>query len=463
MRLTLDRIEQLNGWFNAIVSLRSADELYGEAEQRDMELAQGKPRGWLHGMPMAIKDTTLTEGLTTTLGSPILRDYVPAQDAYYVERIKRAGAIIIGKTNVPEFGLGSNSYNNVFGTTANAFDVRKVAGGSSGGAAVALAHRMVAVADGSDMMGSLRNPAAWNNIYGFRPTFGRVAHGPANDVFGQTLIAEGPMARSVEDLALLLSTMAGFDARSPNSLGGSPSVFAAPLSRNVDGDLKEVRVGWLGDWGGAYPFEPGILDLCQVALDRMAELGAGIDRIRPPFDAERLWRCWLVLRGAQVFARLRPYFENNRQRRFMKREAIWECERAMRISIDQYFAACAERTSFINALLPLFDQYDVLAMPSVQCFPFNINLHWPNEIAGRKMDTYHRWMEVTVAATLLGAPAISVPVGFNSQRLPMGMQLIGAPRSDLFVLQIADAYDRATRWPQKVLPHDPRNRPEPSF
>jgi amidase len=248
----LDRIELLNPSVNAIVSLQPRDLLRKQAQQRDAQLARGEPCGPLHGLPAAIKDLELTDGIRTTLGSPLFRDFVPRTDSIVAERIKRAGAILIGKTNVPEFGLGSHTFNPVFGTTFNAYDQSRTAGGSSGGAAVALALRMLPAADGSDHAGSLRNPAAFNNVFGFRTSFGRV---PADwrEVFMPSLSVHGPLARNLPDLALLLSVIAGYDARVPLSNRQDPSRFREPLKR----ELKGIRLAWLGDFGGYLPFEGG--------------------------------------------------------------------------------------------------------------------------------------------------------------------------------------------------------------
>src|ERR1043165_6199917 len=250
MTAYLEQIDRLNPTVNAIVSLEPRESLLGQARQRDEALARGESLGWMHGFPHAVKDLMLTRGIRSTWGSPLLADFVPDVDAIAVERLRRAGAILIGKTNVPEFGLGSQTYNPVFGTTRNAYDLSRTAGGSSGGAAAALALRMLPVADGSDHAGSLRNPAAFNNVLGFRTTFGCVPSAEA-DAFLPALGVVGPMARTAADLARLLSVLAGSDPRAPLSSRDDPARFAAPLDRNVRG----TRIGWLGDFGGHVPFE----------------------------------------------------------------------------------------------------------------------------------------------------------------------------------------------------------------
>jgi amidase len=283
MNAYLDHIDTINPTVNAIVSLQDRSDLLGQAKTRDNEIAAGKIRGWMHGFPDAVKDLTATKGIRTTQGSRIFKDFVPAADAIMVERLKAAGAIIIGKTNTPEFGLGSNTYNDVFGRTLNAYDQTKTAGGSSGGAGVALALHMLPVADGSDHGGSLRNPAAFNNVFGFRTSYGRVpSQGP--DMLYAWMGVQGPMARTVPDLARLLSVQAGYDPRMPLSNRQDPSTFAGDLKR----DFKGVRIAWSGDFGGLLPFEPGVLDLCRSALKAFETMGCTVDEAWPDFPIERV-------------------------------------------------------------------------------------------------------------------------------------------------------------------------------
>ncbi|MFO1197894.1 MAG: amidase [Burkholderiaceae bacterium] len=448
MQATLARIERLNPAYNAIVSMPPARTLLAQADERDAQLAAGRWLGWMHGMPQAIKDVSAARGIPNTWGSPLYRDNVPAEDGIIVERVRRAGAIVIGKTNVPEFGLGSQTYNTVFGATRNAYDPSRCAGGSSGGAAVALALRMLAVADGSDVGGSLRNPAAFNNVYGFRPTQGRVPRGPAPEVFLEQFGTEGPMARNVADLALLLSVQAGHDARVPLSLDSDPSAFAQPLDRDVRG----LRVGWLGDLDRYLPMEPGVLELCRHALGVLESLGCAVDAARLGFAPERLWDMWITLRSCANAAARRADWTDPARRAKLKPECVWEIETGLARSVTDLYAASAERSAWYRHVLTLFERFDFLVLPSAQVFPFDVNQHWPREVAGRAMDTYHRWMEVVIGPTLAGLPAISVPVGFDARGLPMGMQLIGRPRADLDVLQLAHAYDRATGWAAKSPP-----------
>jgi len=442
MDACLAQIERHNPGVNAIVSLVDADALRAEADILDREAAAGRFRGPLHGFPHAVKDLAATRGIRTTYGSPLFRDLVPQDDAIAVARLRRAGAILIGKTNVPEFGLGSQSYNPVFGVTGNAYDPSLTAGGSSGGAAVALAMRMVPLADGSDFAGSLRNPAGWNNVFGFRPSPGRVPALSA-DGFFQQFGVEGPMARTVRDLGLLLSVQAGYDDRAPLSLTDDPAVFAAPLDR----DFKGRRIGWLGDLGGTLAIEPGVLDTCQAALQGFRDIGMAIEEVAFPMPEPEMWRMWLTLRHWAIGGRMAAHYRDPAKRALLKPEAIWEIEGSLKLTGQDLSDASAARTTLYQAFRKLFERYDFLVLPTAQTFPFAASLHWPKEIAGRPMDTYHRWMEVACPATLAGCPAMGVPAGFGGpRRLPIGLQILGPNRHDLAVLQVAHAYEQASPW-----------------
>ncbi len=443
MQATLARIAERNPVANAIVSLRDADALLAEADAHDALLAQGRSKGWLHGIPQAIKDLSATAGIPTTLGSPLLARQVPRADDLMVQRIKDAGAIVIGKTNTPELGLGSHTFNDVFGMTRNAYDATRSAGGSSGGAAVALAHRMLAVADGSDFMGSLRNPAGWNNVFGLRPSQGRVPTVPAADAWLSQLGTAGPMARTVRDLARMLDTQAGYDPRAPLSLDDGAR-FADALAA-----AAPVRIGWLGDLGGYLPMEPGVLQVCEQALQRLQAQGCAVEPLALGTPPEPVWNAWLVWRRVLVASRVAPLLASRvapllalpDARVLLKPEALWEHDQGLGVSAAQFLAASNQRTSFLQHLLALFARVDVLALPAAQVWPFDAALRWPREIAGRAMDTYHRWMEVVIYATFAGLPAVSVPAGFDARGLPMGLQLIGRPRDDAGVLRLAAAYE----------------------
>lgn len=440
MAVWLAQVEAVNGGVNAIVSLRDPDVLMAEARVLD----DAVPSGWLHGIPFAVKDLVATKGLETTWGSPLFAGHVPAGDAILAARLRAAGALITAKTNVPEWGQGSHSFNPVFGVTRNPYDLSRSAGGSSGGAAAALACRMAWVADGSDMMGSLRNPAAFCNVYGFRPTWGLVPQNAEGDTYLSTLSTDGPMGRTVEDVARLLAVIAGENPE-------VPFPRAMPDLR-LDRDLKGLRIGWLADWGGAYPMEPDILDICETALRQMEAMGAVVEPLPPPFPAEKLWSAWVTLRAMLNAGGKRALAEDPSKRARTKPETIWEIEQGQGLSAQSVYEASVIRSRWHAHAARIFARYDVLALPSAQVWPFPVERRWPEEIAGRKMDTYHRWMEVVIPASLIGLPALSVPVGFGTDGLPMGMQIIGRAGDDMGVLGVGQAWHQATEWPQRHPP-----------
>lgn len=434
----LRRIRAVNPQYNALVSIRPDDALLQEADACDAELERGQSRGWMHGMPQAVKDLSDVRGLPTTAGSPLLQGSVAGADGLMAARMRAAGAIFIGKTNTPEFGLGSHTFNPVFGATANAYAPALSAGGSSGGAAVALALRLLPVADGSDFMGSLRNPAAWSNGFGFRPSQGRVPLLPSSEVWVSQLGTEGPMGRSVRDVARLLGTQAGWSPAAPLSIAGEFALDtqAQPLPK------RKLRVGWLGDLAGYLPVETGILDACASALDRLRDCNATVADTALGMDPAEVWRAWLAWRHVLVAAKLAPLLAQDGNRAKMKPEALWEHDHAADYTAADFMAASAARTRFYRALLDLFQRFDVLALPTAQVWPFDKRQRWPEAIAGRSMDTYHRWMEVVIYATFAGLPCVNVPAGFNARGLPTGLQLVGAPQADAFVLQVAAAYEK---------------------
>lgn len=440
MNAYLDQIETINPKVNAIISMQPRDQLIDQAAKADQALAANNSVGWMHGFPLAPKDLTATAGIPTVMGSPNLKNNITAHDSIVVQRMKGAGAILIGKTNTPEFGLGSHTYNTVFGVTKNAYDQSKSAGGSSGGTAVALALNLLPVADGSDMGGSLRNPAAWNNIYGLRPSRGRVPFGPTGEVFFEQLGTEGPMGRNVPDLAMLLSVQAGYDKRAPLSLSDNPEKFSHSLARDFNG----VKIGWMGDFGGHLPFESGVLDLCKTSLKYFDQVGCQVEEVLPKFDFNKLWDCWLKLRAFLISGKLNIFYSNPDMRSKLKPEAIWEIEQGHSLNPSQVYAASEVRTAWAMEMNRLFETYDYLAMPTAQVFPFAAEEHWPKSVGGKAMDTYHRWMEVIIGPTLAGLPAISLPAGFSPEGLPMGIQLIGKPGADFEVLQLANAWQQAT-------------------
>ncbi|MDF3413538.1 amidase [Sulfitobacter sp. M57] len=438
MQATLARINAVNPQVNAIVSLRDGDALLAEAQAAD----SAPRKGWLHGIPIAIKDLANARGLPTSKGSPLFEGQIAQQDDVMVKRLRDAGALIIGKTNTPEFGLGSHTFNPVHGATCNPYDLGRSAGGSSGGAAAALAARMLTVADGSDMMGSLRNPAGWNNVYGMRPTWGTIPGDADGDVFLHQLSTLGPMARCPQDLAALLDTMTGADAAQP--LSTSPDATLPMLTA----PLPAQRIGYLGDWEGALPYEAGIAELSDKALQQMSALGHHVINLPAPFDADQLWESWITLRSFAVAGGSHALYADSEKRKLLKPAAIWEIERGLAMSAMQVNHASMVRSDWLRAVNRLFEQVDVLVLPSAQCWPFDVNAVHPTEIAGVAMDTYHRWMQVVIPAGLIGLPVVNIPAGFGENGLPGGLQLIGRHGSDGQLLKLAQHWHTATDWPR---------------
>lgn len=438
MQAYLDRIHRYNPVYNAIVGMLDDDALVEEAARADAELDRGEYRGWMHGMPHAVKDLRDARGLETSHGSRLYAGTIATTDAIHVGRIRAAGAIFIGKTNVPELGFGSQSYNGVYGTTRNAYDPELTAGGSSGGAATGMATQMLPTADGTDMMGSLRNPAAFNNVIGFRPSQGRVPD-TSNDPYYSQLSMNGPMGRNVEDTARLLVTIAGFDARAPLSMRDELPVYEELRPTSLDG----VRIGWMGDYAGYLATEPGLLDLCTRALGGLEAGGVIVEPAMPGYDFDRLWRTWLTLRHWSS-ARRQPLLDDPATRDLLKPEIVWEIEGSLGLTAADLSEAAIARAEWYRALHALFDRFGFLALPSAQVFPFPADVHWPQSIDGRAMDTYHRWMEVVIGGSLAGVPIASVPVGFDDRGRPMGMQLIGPFGDDRAVLELAMAYEAST-------------------
>lgn len=438
MQAYLARIHALNPRANAIVNLASDEALLQQADERDAQLARGQSMGWLHGIPQAIKDAAHAVGFPTTFGSPLLKDQWPVADSLMTARMKAAGCIVIGKTNLPEFGLGSHTFNPVFGPTPNPWDNSVTCGGSSGGAAAALALRLLPVADGSDFMGSLRNPAGWTNTIGLRPSQGRVPRLPSAELFVSQLATEGPMGRSVRDVARLLETQAGFDPRAPLSIRDEGARFVPA----VDASVRGLRIGWLGDLGGHLATEDGILACCEQALRTMEGGGASVEPIALGFDAEQVWQAWLLWRRALVAPNVAAALARpGATRDQVKPEALWELDQAAGLSNGDFMQAAAVRSAFYQHLLGLFERVDLLALPVTQCWPFAIGQTWPRTVAGRTMQTYHQWMESTIYATFAGLPAISLPAGFHvNGRWPCGIQLIGRPQGDAALLHAAQGY-----------------------
>jgi amidase len=439
MQAYLKQIHRYNPVYNAIVSMADDDVLIGRAELADQALARDEYWGWMHGMPHAVKDLSNAAGFPTSQGSPIYAGTMADRDSFMIGRIRSQGAIFIGKTNAPEFGMGSQSYNPVFGATGSAYDPALTAGGSSGGAACGLATHMLPVADGGDLMGSLRNPGAFNNVIGYRPSQGRVPGGGGGDLFYQQMGTGGPLGRNSEDTIRLLHSIAGHYAAQPLSLRDELPAFEefrAP-------DLAGLRIGWMGSYEGYLNTEPGVLELCEGSLGGLVGEGAIVESCMPRYDMDRLWQTWLTLHHWTRHG-IRALYDDPETRRLLKPEAIWEIEGSFGTSAADIYQAGIARADWFRALGTLFDEYDFLVLPTAQVFPFSKEIHWPESINGVRMDTYHRWMEVVIGGTLAGLPVVNVPVGFDRQGRPMGMQVMGRFGEDQRVLEFAMAYEGVT-------------------
>jgi len=436
MAACCDRIAAVNPALNAIVGMRDRAALLADAERADQAVRSGQVLGALHGLPHAVKDLEAVAGLPFTQGSPIFARQIAAHDGVVAARLRAAGVCFVGKTNTPEFGLGSHSYNPVWGTTRNPWNPALSAGGSSGGAAVALAARMLPLADGSDYGGSLRNPAGWNAVYGFRTSPGLIPAEPADDWMVSPAVT-GPMARTVADLALLLAVLAGPDPSRPLALESSDAALRAVQPEVIKGK----RIAWSGDFGGAVPFDPGVLDVCRQALDRFAAMGAHIEEAVPDFPVGDAWRAFVGTRHFYGGHGLLPLYRDPAQRALLKPEAVWEVEGGLALSAYDVAALSALRTGWSRAVARLFERYDYWIVPTAQVFPFPVEQHWPREVGGRAMHSYHEWMQVVCLVTMAGTPALAVPAGFSPAGLPMGVQIVAPLHHDAQCLAAAAAYE----------------------
>jgi amidase len=429
MAACLDQIERTNPRVNAIVTL-VPERAMRDARAADERLAEalGEEVSPLHGLPVAHKDLAPTRGIRTTFGSLIYEDFVPNEDALIVERLRRAGAITVGKTNTPEFGAGSQTYNEVFGETLNPYDTTKTCGGSSGGAAVALACGMVPLADGSDMGGSLRNPASFCNVVGFRPSFGRVPSWPMLAAWS-SLSTEGPMARTVRDVALLLGVISGPDPRSPLSVSGPGEDFFGTLERDFSG----ARVAWSRDLGGL-PVDPRVTAVLDGQRHVFEDIGCLVEDDGPDFtDADEVFK---ALRAWHFELNYGELLEEHRDR--MKDTVAWNIERGVGLSGPDVGRAERKRTELYHRVRTFMEDYDFLAAPVSQVPPFDVKRRYVTEIDGVEMETYIDWMKSCYYVTVTG--------------LPVGIQIVGRPRDDLGVLQLANAFEQATGFGKRRPP-----------
>ena len=438
MRAFIARIERVNPKVNAIVTFLPEQALKA-AKALDRSRS---PKGPLAGLPIAYKDNVQTKGIRTTFGSPIYKDHVPAENHLLVERLSAAGAITLGKTNLPEFAAGSQTFNSLFGATRNPYDPSKTCGGSSGGAAVAVACGMLPFADGGDLAASLRNPGSYCNVVGFRPTPGRVPAWPAPNAWN-TLGVLGPMGRTVEDAAFLLSAMAGPDLRSPVSIAEAGSVFLKPLKRN----FRKTRIAWSRDLGGL-PVEPSVARSLEAQRRVFASLGCVIEDAEPDFSGAT--EAFETLRALGF---LQSYGEFYRTRRNDLKDTVrWNVEQGMRLTPEQVARATALRSQLYQRMRAFLEKYEFLVCPVNQLPPYPVETEWPREIAGVKLDNYLDWMKSCYYITITSHPAISVPAGFTTDDppLPVGIQIVGRYRADFSVLQLAAAFESATNtWKRR--------------
>jgi amidase len=442
LELHLARIAAVNGDVNAIVSL-DPERAREAAVAADERLASGAPVGPLHGLPFAFKDTHAVAGWRTTYGSPVRADHVPDADELIVERIRGAGAVVVGRTNVPEFAAGSHTFNPVFGTTLNPWDLGRSAGGSSGGAAAALATGMVPLAEGSDMGGSLRNPASFCNVVGLRPSLGRVPEWPLDNAWETTSVG-GPMARSVSDLALLLSVIAGPDRRVPTALSEPGSVYAPPLAGSLDG----VRVALSVDLGGAFEVDEAVAAVVESTASVFAAAGASVGASYPLLpEAEDTFR---TLRAWHFQAKLGPLLAEHPDQ--FKQSLADNIRAGEPLTGADVARAYRQRTALGQRMVDFFTDHDVLVLPVSQVPPFPADAEFPTSINGRPMESYLDWMRSAYFITVTGCPAISVPAGFTPDGLPVGIQIVAPHNQERRLLEIAAGFEQATGYGDRRPP-----------
>jgi amidase len=421
----LERIEQVNPRINAIVTL-VPERALADAAALDAAAADGRPAGLLQGLPVAVKDLIDTAGIRTTYGSPIYARHVPAEDDLIVQRLRAAGAIVIGKTNTPEFGAGSHTFNDVFGATRNPYDLTRSAGGSSGGAAAALGAGMIPIADGSDLGGSLRNPASFCNVVGLRPAPGRVAApGPGDGWSPMSQL--GPMARTVGDVALLLAAIAGPDSRDPLALDAP-----FPASVDIPASLAGMRIAWSETVDGL-PVEPAVTAALRPARAALADLGAELTDTEPDLrGADEVFETYRSLAFGHGHAE-----EARVHRELIKEEVMADVRRGEALSVQDVMRAADLRTELFRRTSALLERYDLLALPTVQVVPFDVELRWPATVAGETMERYYTWMRSCSRITSTTLPAVSLPAGFTPEGLPVGLQLVGRHRGEARLLSLA--------------------------
>jgi amidase len=431
----LDRLSRVDPAVNAVVTV-TAEQAMDRARELDDEFARNGPTGSLHGLPVAHKDLFETRGIRTTYGSKVFADNVPDVDAVHVTRMREAGAVCLGKTNTPELGAGSQTTNEVFGSTRNPYDLGRTSGGSSGGAAAALASRTLALADGSDMGGSLRNPASFNNVVGLRTTPGRAPLWPAPDPWSPMRVL-GPLGRTVRDVALLLDVISGPDPRAALNLGRPDASFAAGLDGDVD--VRGIRVAWSRDLGGL-PVDPDVSAVLEPARQVLVDLGCVVDDAEPDLTgADEAFNTWRAILFSTAYE---PLLAEHRD--LLKDTVVWNIEAGLQLTGADVARAGQLRRKVLDETRRYFGDHDLLCAPVSQVPPFDVDEKWVREINGTPMTTYVEWMSSCCRITVMGTPALSVPGGFTAGGLPVGLQMVARAGDEAGLLRVAAAFEAAT-------------------
>ena len=440
----IGRIEKYNPKLNAIVLLKETEKILEEAKKKDNQIDKNKP---LFGLPLAIKDLSDVVGFQTTYGFEGYKDYFPKKNSLFVDKLIENGAIIIGKTNTAELGIGGHTTNRLFGPTSNVYDLSKSAGGSSGGASSAVAAQLVPFADGTDQMGSCRNPAAFSNLYGYRPTPGVIASSRSDNQKNiPILTTPGFLSRTPDEMTIILDSVTGKNISDPYSFDLKNSFESFQLT---DTEFKNIKIGWLSDMNGNYKFENDILEICENKLKKLNEYKLKIDFLKPNINSHNLWDTWLTLRSKSIFMDIASM--NIKDINNTTYQAIWEYNRGKTIKENDIDTALEKRKRFINDINQIFKNYDFLALPSSQVFPFDKDLNYPEKINNFILDTYHKWIEVFILSSLLELPTITMPIGFNKNNMPIGIQIIGKKNDDLKVLAFAKKYEQIFNY-SKIKP-----------
>ena len=432
----LDRIEKLNPDLNAIVLQKDRELIIKEAIEKDKAKEIDKS---LNGLPIAIKDLTDVTGFKTTYGFPGSKNNQPKKNSLFVNRLINKGAIIIGKTNTAELGVGGHTINRLFGPTSNVYDLSKSAAGSSGGASSAVAAGLLPFADGTDQMGSCRGPAAYANIYGFRPTPGLIPVDRTNQNSDLPILTTpGCFATNPNNMSILLDEIVGSDSLDKFSFDLSGLFKNQNIS---DKEFSAFKIGWLSNMNGNYNIEKDILTICENKLKDLEKINIKVELLKPKINTDILWKSWTTLRAKSIYEDILAM--NISDINTMTYQAIWEYNKGKEIKSEEIRLALDQKQQCLSQINLIFQNYDFLALPSAQIFPFDKNLQYPKNINNIELDTYHRWLEVFILSSILELPTITIPVGFNKDGMPMGMQIIGKNKDDLKVFSFANMYEKA--------------------